>query len=71
MKKIFQKNIVRKRSSCLIKNFNGFNIVRIENERTTRKRFCPFDVIYKPKKKWIKKSVALFNTKEFSVQRYF
>ena len=55
MKKIFQKNIVRKLSSCLIKNFNGFNIVRIENERTTRKRFYPFDVIYKPKKKMDKK----------------
>lgn len=65
MKQIFQKSIIRKLSSCLIENVNGFNIVRIENERAIRKKFYPFHVVYKPIKKWAKKINCFFSTLNF------
>ena len=69
MKQIFQKSIIRKLSSCLIENVNGFNIVRIENERAIRKKFYPFYVVYKPIKKWAKKISCFFSTLNAFIQR--
>ena len=46
-----KKNIIRDLSSCIIKKFNGFNIVRIEFERKLRQKMSPLDIISKPVKK--------------------
>ena len=46
-----KKNIIRYLSSCIIENFNGFNIARIEFERKLRQKMSPIDIIYKPVKK--------------------
>ena len=43
-----KKNIIRKLSSCVVEKFNGFTIVRVENDRSVRKIFYPIDMIYKP-----------------------
>ena len=43
-----KKNIIGVCSSCIIKKFNGFYTVRIENEREIRKNFLSIDIIHDP-----------------------
>ena len=45
-----KKEIVRKCSSCLFQKFDGFYIVRIENEKKIRKKILRIDIIYEPVK---------------------
>ena len=45
------KNIIRDLSSCIIEEFIGFNIVRIEFERKLRQKMSAIDIIYEPVKK--------------------
>ena len=39
-------------SNCVMAKFKGFDIVRTEYDKTEDKKFKPFDIIYKPVKKW-------------------
>ena len=57
-----QKSIKRKVSSCILEKFNGFDVVRIENERSTRKKFQPIDIIYKPVRKITQTIECFFST---------
>ena len=45
-----KKTILRELSSCVIKKFNGFNIVRIEFYEKLRQPFVPIHIRYKPVK---------------------
>ena len=36
--------------SCVIKKFQGFNIVQVEFSKKLRQPFCPINIIYKPVK---------------------
>ena len=59
-----KKNIIRKLSSCVVEKFNGFTIVRVENDRSVRKIFYPIDIIYKPVMKWPEETIqCYFSTK--------
>ena len=46
-----KENVIKDLSSCIIKKFNGFNIVWLELDRELRKEISPIDVLYKPVKK--------------------
>ena len=46
-----KQTIVRQLSSCVNQKFNGFNIVSVEHGRKLRKKFKPFDLVYKPVRK--------------------
>ena len=45
-----KKEVGRTYSSCSIHQFNGFFILRIENEREIRKFFLPINIIYETAK---------------------
>ena len=46
-----KKTVVRELSSCIIKKFNGFNIIWVEFSKKLRQPFRPIDIIDKPVKK--------------------
>ena len=43
-----KKTVLRDLSSCIIKRFNGFNIVCVEFRKKLGQSFRPVDIIYKP-----------------------
>ena len=45
-----KKTVLRELSNCIIKRFNGFDIVRVEFSKKLRQAFRLIDVIYKPVK---------------------
>ena len=56
--------MIRKLSTCVIEKFNGFTIVRVENDRSVRKIFYSIDINYKPFKKiTLRKLSAIFQQK--------
>ena len=50
MKDSKKQNIITQISSCLMKKYNGFQVISIEFTRKERKNFKPIDIIYKPRK---------------------
>ena len=43
-----QENILRQLSSCVHEKFNGFHKVCVDNNKKTRRKFGPINIIYKP-----------------------
>ena len=42
-----KRTVFRDSSSCIVANFNGFNIAYVEFSKKLRQSFCPIDIIYK------------------------
>ena len=42
-----KKTVFRDSSSCIVENFNRFNIACVEFSKKLRQSFCPIDMIYK------------------------
>ena len=64
-----QKNIIRNVSSCIIEKFNGIDVVRVENERSIRKKFSPIDIIFKPVRKVTETIQCFFSTEIYLAYR--
>ena len=64
-----QKSIIRKVSSCIYEKFNGFDVARIENERSTCKKFQPIDIIYKPVRQITQTIKCFFSTQIYLAYR--
>ena len=46
-----ERTVLRELSSCIVENFNGINIVRVDFSKKLRQPFRPINIIYKPVKK--------------------
>ena len=44
----------------MVEKFNGFTIVRVENDRSAREKFYRIDIIYRPVKNWLDEIIQCY-----------